>query len=189
MRRFQRGLSLVEMMVTSAISLMVVAAALLAFTHQLRASRNILLEARLMQDLRTTTELVAHNLRRAGPVSAAEDGVHFSHAGAEAEMAYRLRAGVIEMKLGESPWQAMTDVNTLRVATFNVTPRVDEIVLTGFCARACAEGSSATCPPRQQLRSLSIHVEARAAHDPAVIRSTRTTVRLRNDALSGACPI
>ncbi len=187
-RRLQRGLSLVELMVGSAISLMVVAVALLALTHHLRGSQSLLLEARLMQDLRTTTELVAHNLRRAGPLDDTADGVRFSHAGAVGEMAYRLRAGVIEMKLGNGHWQAMTDAGTLRVATFSVTPRVEETVLTGFCSRACAEGSEATCPPRQQLRSLAIRVEARATHDPAVIRSASTTVRLRHDALLGACP-
>ncbi len=188
MRRFQRGLSLVELMVGSAISLMVVAAALLALTHHLRGSRSLLLEARLMQDLRTTTELVAHNLRRAGPLSETEGGVRFSYASADTEMAYRLRAGVIEMKLGQGHWQAMTDANTLRVATFSVTPRVEETVLTGFCARDCVEGSQATCPPRQQVRSLAIQVEARAVHDPLVVRSASTTVRLRNDTLLGACP-
>lgn len=186
-RRFQRGLSLVELMVGSAISLMVVAATLLALTHHLRGSRGLLLETRLMQDLRTTTELVAHNLRRAGPLSDTENGVRFSHAGTDTEMAYRLRAGVIEMKLGEGHWQAMTDANTLRVATFSVTPRVEETVLTDFCARACTEGSHATCPPRQQVRTLAIRVDARAAHDPLVIRSASTTVRLRNDTLLGAC--
>ena len=188
-RHLQRGLSLVELMVGSAIGLIVVASALLALTHHLRESRGQLLETRLMQDLRTATELVAHNLRRAGPVNETENGVRFSHAGAEAEMAYRLRAGVIEMKLGDGYWQAMTDANTLRVATFSITPRVDETVLTGFCARPCAEGSDATCPPRQQVRSLAIRVEGRAANDPAVTRSTHTTVRLRNDALLGTCPV
>ena len=187
-RRFQRGLTLVELMVGSALGLIVVAAALLALTHHLRESRSLLLETRLMQDLRTATELVAHNLRRAGPVSETEDGVRFSHAGAEAEMAYRLRAGVIEMKLGDGHWQAMTDANTLRVASLNITPQVDETVLTGFCARACPEGSEATCPPRQQVRSLAIRVEGRAAHDAAVTRCAHTTVHLRNDALLGACP-
>jgi len=187
-RRFQRGLTLVELMVGSALGLMVVAMALLALTHHLRESRSLLLETRLMQDLRTATELVAHNLRRAGPLTETEDGVRFSHAGTEAEMAYRLRAGVIEMKLGDGYWQAMTDANTLRVATFSITPQVDETVLTGFCARPCAEGSNATCPPRQQVRSLAIRVDGRAAHDPAVTRSAHTTVRLHNDALLGACP-
>ncbi len=190
-RRLQRGLSLVELMVGSAISLMIVAVALLAFTHHLRENRSLLLETRLMQDLRTTTNLMAQNLRRAGPLSETGNGVLFSYpgtAGTSAEMRYRLRAGVIEMKLGEGYWQAMTDAGTLRVAAFSITPRVEETVLDGFCSRACAEGSSATCPPRQQVRSLAIRVEAHAANDPAVLRGTSTTVHLRNDALHGACP-
>lgn len=190
-RRLQRGLSLVELMVGSAISLMIVAVALLALTHHLRENRSLLLETRLMQDLRTTTDLMAQNLRRAGPLSDTGNGVLFSYpgtSGANAEMRYRLRAGVIEMKLGEGHWQAMTDAGTVRVAAFSIAPQVEETVLSGFCSQACAEGSSATCPPRQQVRSLAIRVEAHAAHDPAVVRSASTTVRLRNDALLGACP-
>ncbi len=190
-RRLQRGLSLVELMVGSAISLMIVAVALVALTHHLRENRSLLLETRLMQDLRTTTDLIAQNLRRAGPLSEDGSGILFTYAGATgvgAEMRYRLRAGVVEMKLGEGYWQAMTDAGTMRVAAFSITPHVEENVLNGFCSQACADGSSAICPPRQLIRSLAIRVEARAANDPAVNRSASTTVRLRNDELLGECP-
>ena len=66
-RRGQRGLSLVELLVGLALGLLVVAggAALLARQH-LREHRALLLEARLMQDLRTAADLVARDLRRAG---------------------------------------------------------------------------------------------------------------------------
>ena len=208
-RTHQRGLSIIELMVGIAIGLVIVAAALLALTHHLRENRSLLVETRLMQDLRTTSDLIARDLRRAGhwrgadagvwhavapnPHSAlavSDSGVRFSYSrtgDADEQLAYRLRDGVIEMQFASGPWQAMTDVNTLRVSSFSISPQQQEIALDGFCSHACAEGST-TCPPRQALRSLAIRVEARAANDAAVIRTAQTTVRLRNDALIGACP-
>ena len=186
-RHRQSGLSLVELMMGLAIGLLIVAAALLALTHHLRENRSLLVEARLMQDLRTTTDLITRDLRRAGALRQAEGGVRFSYPGSSEQLAYRLHEGVIEMQIGEGHWQAMTDANTLRVASFSVTPREQETVLDGFCSQPCAEGST-TCPPRQVLRSVALDVEARATHDSRVSRRLRTTVRLRNDALVGACP-
>ena len=187
MRRHQHGLSIVELMVGLAIGLVIVAAALLALAHHLRENRSLLMEARLMQDLRTASDLIARDLRRAGPLSLPDGGARFAYPGSSEPLAYRLRNGVIEMKLGEGYWQAMTDANTLHVASFSITPHMQEIVLDGFCSQPCAEDSTSG-PPRQSLRSLTIHVEARATTDPAVRRSVQTTVRLRNDALAGGCP-
>jgi len=212
-RARQRGLSIVELMVGIAIGLVIVAAALLTLTHHLRENRSLIVEARLMQDLRTASDLVAHDLRRAGYWNHAGDGVwhaagsplqanpytalnvsdeatSFSYARSEADshdFAYRLRDGVIEMRIGNGNWQAMTDGNTLRVASFSIAPHAQDIVLDGFCAQPCAAGSN-TCPLRQQLRSFAVRIEAKAATNAEVSRTVQATVRLRNDALSGACP-
>ncbi|HET7794348.1 MAG TPA: prepilin-type N-terminal cleavage/methylation domain-containing protein [Rhizobacter sp.] len=186
-RHRERGLSIVELMVGLAIGLTVIAAALLALTHHLRENRGLLVEARLMQDLRTASDLIARDLRRAGPLSVAEGGVRFAYPDTGASLAYRLRDGAIEMQIGEGHWQALTDVNTLRVAAFRITPHTEEIVLDGFCSQACAAGST-RCPPRQTVRSLALHIEARGAAPMAPLRSMETTVRLRHDALTGACP-
>ena len=61
-----RGLSMVELMVSLALGLSIVAIALTVLQAHLRESRGLLLEARLMQDLRTTVELMTRHLRRAG---------------------------------------------------------------------------------------------------------------------------
>lgn len=61
-----RGLSLVELMVSLALGLSIVAIALTVLDAHLRESRTLLLEARLMQDLRTTVDLMTRHLRRAG---------------------------------------------------------------------------------------------------------------------------
>lgn len=83
-----RGLSLIELMVAVAIGLVVAAAAVTLLTSQLRESRSLLLEARLMQDLRTTADIVARDLRRAGYWGASTDGVWATGAGAVAANPY-----------------------------------------------------------------------------------------------------
>jgi type IV pilus assembly protein PilW len=183
----ERGLSLVELMVGMAISLVIVAAALLSLTHHLRESRNLVTQARLMQDLNTASDLIARNLRRADTLSPSQGSVAFSFPNDSARMAYRLSDGVIEMKISDGHWQAMTDANTLRVASFTITPQTQDVVLDGSCSQPCVEGST-SCPPRQQLRSLSVLIEARATTDAALRRTASTTVRLRNNPITGECP-
>ena len=76
MRRHRsRGLSMIELMVGTAVGLVVAAAAAGVVGAHQRELRQSLSEARLMQDLRTTSELVARDLRRAGHWSAAASGV------------------------------------------------------------------------------------------------------------------
>jgi prepilin peptidase dependent protein B len=71
-RASARGLSLLELMVGLAVGLFIVATALVVLTAHLRENRSLLLEARLMQDLRTTVELMSRQLRRAGHWGAPE---------------------------------------------------------------------------------------------------------------------
>jgi type IV pilus assembly protein PilW len=62
-------------MVGLALGLIVLSAGTLLMTQHLREHRALLLEARLMQDLRTASDLVARDLRRAGHWGGAADGV------------------------------------------------------------------------------------------------------------------
>jgi prepilin peptidase dependent protein B len=73
--RRHRGLSMVELLVGAALGLVVSAAAAKLLAGHIHESRQLLLEARLMQDLRTTTDLVTRDLRRAGYWGAAASGV------------------------------------------------------------------------------------------------------------------
>jgi type IV pilus assembly protein PilW len=74
-RTRSRGVSIVELLVGTAVGLVVVAAAGSLVASHSAASRRVQVEARLMQDLRTTAELVARDLRRAGHWSAAASAV------------------------------------------------------------------------------------------------------------------
>jgi len=71
----QRGLSLVEMMVGLTVGLFIAGAALLAAVNATGENRRLLLEARLLQDLRATMDLVTRSLRRAGYWGNAQAGV------------------------------------------------------------------------------------------------------------------
>ena len=62
----QRGLSLIELLVGLAIGLFITAAGATLLSSHLRENRALLLEARLMQDLRTAAHVITRDLRRAG---------------------------------------------------------------------------------------------------------------------------
>ena len=219
----ERGLSIVELLVGVVISLFIAAAGAMLLAGHLRENRALLLEARLMQDLRTAADLVTRDLRRAGhwgaavdgvwatgtgtgsvaanpyaavaPATAASDAARFSYSRDTAEngtvdsneqFGFRLRTGVIEIQLGAGNWQALTDAGTLTITQFSVTPSVQTVSLAGFCSTPCPPGAAA-CPPQQQVRRLALVITGRLVADAAVVRSVRSAVRLRNDAVVGAC--
>lgn len=71
----QRGLTMVELLIGMAVGLFIVAAAASLMTGNLRESRNLVIESRLMQDLRTAADMITRDLRRAGYWAAANTGV------------------------------------------------------------------------------------------------------------------
>ncbi len=202
-------MSLVELMIGMALGLFVVSVGLMGMTSHLRESRSLLLEARLMQDLRASADLMARGLRRAGHWRRAEERVwaglanphdtwttdasqlRFGHEPAPGHDAntfgYRLRQGVIEMKVGDAPWQAMTDAGTLQVTALRITPQVQDTPLGDFCTVPCPPESAAACTPHHEVRSVALRIEGRAAGDATVTRHVQVTVRLRNDRVVGAC--
>jgi len=109
------------------------------------------------------------------------------HVDSNEQFGFRLRGGIVQMQLGSGNWQSLTDPNTVVVSEFNVAPTVEEIDLSAQCGVPCPAGDP-TCPPRQQVRSLAVSLTARSAIDANVQRSLRSSVRLRNDFVVGACP-
>ena len=100
------------------------------------------------------------------------------------QVGFRLRNGALEAQLGERNWQALTDASTLVVTQFLIQPRVQSVVLESACS--CA--ATAPCPaPQVQVRSVDIEISGRAASDTSVLRTVRSTVRLRNDNVSAGC--
>jgi type IV pilus assembly protein PilW len=101
------------------------------------------------------------------------------------ESGFRLaNSGAIEMLTGGA-WQALTDATTLKVTNFQVTLNNQSVPLS--CFNPCPPGAPA-CPPTQSVREITVLINGAAVHDPSVQRSARSTVRLRNDVINGACP-
>ena len=73
--RAQRGLSLIEMMIGLTIGLFITALAGTLLVSHVRENRSLLLEARLMQDLRSAADMITRDLRRAGYWAGATAGV------------------------------------------------------------------------------------------------------------------
>ena len=99
-------------------------------------------------------------------------------------VAFRLRNGALEAQLGEHTWQALTDASTLVVTRFHIQPRVESSTLEAACA--CTDSETCTAP-QVQVRSVVIEISGQAANDASVQRTVRSTVRLRNDNVSGGC--
>lgn len=91
--------------------------------------------------------------------------------------------GRIEMKIGSGPWQAVTDVNTMSITAFDITETATAIDVSTACTTACA---GATCP-RITVRTYNIVLTGTSRVDPAMVRTLRSQVRVRNDAIAGAC--
>lgn len=211
-RARQRGLSLIELMIGVAVGLFIAIAASALLVGHLREHRALVLEARLMQDLRTVADLVTRDLRRAGywghagaganpyaalaPDAAASDAISLRYSmdatendivDGNEQFGFRLRAGVLELQLGAGNWQALTDAGTLTVTAFSVTPEVQDRSLASFCPNACAAGSA--CPPHQQVRHLAVVISAALVSDARVTRTLRSNVHVRSDAIVGRCTL
>lgn len=76
--RLAHGVGIVELLVGLAVGLFVVAGALMLLAGFTDENRRLLLETRLEQDLRATSDLVTRDLRRAGYWNAASTGVWFN---------------------------------------------------------------------------------------------------------------
>ena len=218
----ERGLSLVELLVGTALGLFIVAGAVTLLLTHLREQRSLLMEARLMQDLRAIADLMSRDLRRAAywgdaavglgsadaatrpnpysalaPLAAVSNMVRFNYSRDATEnhavdgnetFGWRLGDGALELDLG-SGWQRLTDPLLLTVTGFSVTPSVEQIDLSDLCTRPCDVQSTAaaTCPPRQQVRRMTLRIDGRAAGTTGAVRSIETQVKLRNDVVVGAC--
>lgn len=172
---FQRGLSIVELMVGVAIGMFVVGGAIKLFVDMFGNNRRLLLEARVNQDLRAAADIIARDLRRAGyrsdadaianPASAASvAGNTFAQSfaltasrvdyaydrGAAASTAgFSLSGNTIFMSVGGVA-QPLTDPATLRVTDFRIVNAASAAMVTElwtYCGcYGVASGVAGACP-------------------------------------------
>jgi type II secretory pathway pseudopilin PulG len=206
-RRMQRGLSIVELMVGLALGLFVVAGATVVTSTQLGDNRRLLLETQLQQDLRSSADIIARELRRAGYWSTAEESVWTPTANAspnlfstvatpsttQVDFKYRrgpgqegpygfkldTGTGTLRTMLAAAGWQDLTDTRTMRITNLSITPEVSpEQVLP--CPRLCADGTD-SCWPRVSNRRFLVDITGQSVSDASFQRQLRTYVRVRND--------
>ena len=212
----QRGLSIVELMVGVAVALVLIAGVLKAYAGHIDHTRRLLLEARVQQDLRGATELIARDLRRAGywqapwsappgtanPYGAIDIGdareVHYAYSqdddededhaiGSEELHGYRVEGGVLRAVDGGSGWQPVTDPAVVTVTDIEIAVHRDVRPMGHLCAPACAAGDPAC--PAVEVRRIDVRLRAHATADPAIAREAHERVRVRNDHVPvGACP-
>lgn len=217
--RLPRGLSLVELMVGMAVSLIVVGMASTLLTSQLDEQRRLSLGLEVEQDLRAAAELVARDLRRSGywqdaatQVAWVGEGMNAyanvstsgnAHAGTISYASSRdsnnqvdtndqagakLDGGAVKLLIGGN-WQALTDTDRVQVTDFQVRLNNEDVALADYCSAPCPAPTAGNppCPPVQRVRVVTIALTGQSAQDAAIVRSLRTTVRLRNDQIVGAC--
>jgi type IV pilus assembly protein PilW len=83
-RRRQSGLSIVELLVGVTVGLFLVGGAITMFVANVKTSRQMLLEARVNQDLRAAADIIARDLRRAGFWEFSYNGTNVDTGGANA---------------------------------------------------------------------------------------------------------
>ena len=209
-RQAQCGLSLVELMVGLAVGLFVVAGAATLVTTQLGDNRRLLLETQLQQDLRSSADIIARDLRRAGYVDNADAGVWAPALAAPApnrnngvtvsgtdqvEYKYRRFNGANEnygFKLDSSTRALKIKIDAATASWQDLTDartmRVESLSIAADnapqlilpCPKLCLDGTD-SCWPRIVVRGFVVDIEGRAVSDNTVRRKLRTQVRLRND--------
>ena len=218
-RTLQQGLSLIELMVGAAVGLMVVAGALQLHARHLHDNRQLLIEARLQQELRSATDLMARQLRRSGywqhaltgvarlpyvdatanphsalttvsPAAFGADVDDAPGAGTDNTTRWGLRRNGIRLqaRIGAGTWQDLSDPLFVSVDAFDLVPTERVLDLLSRCVVDVCAAGALNCPPVQLIRSVEIRLRAHATADASLVREARETVRLRNDAIRGACP-
>lgn len=102
------------------------------------------------------------------------------------QFGFRLQSGRIEMQTSQGTWQPVTDPEVLTITAFTITPTETTLPLGENCPKQCLPGAP-NCPT-VTVRRYDLLLRGQSTRDAAVVRELRSSVRLRNDQFSGACP-
>ena len=102
------------------------------------------------------------------------------------QFGFRLHDKAIQMQVGADNWSDITDKTSVEITTFTVTPTVTSISLGDACPTACLPGQP-NCPTAT-VRSYAVVLHGVSVRDSSLQRTLRSTVRVRNDQVSGTCP-
>jgi prepilin peptidase dependent protein B len=180
-----RGLGLLELLVGLAIGAIVLVASLSVFAQQLQVSRVGSQAARMAQDLRSSTALITRSVRQAVPAAGGLPALMVADAGRSlmlqvggdigevpVAVGFRLAGGVIEMRLGDGRWQALTDVQTVRITQLRF--RIDP--------------AAGGCPAGLWMPAVHWEIVATPARPPARTETWIGTAQVRHPLPHPGCP-
>lgn len=193
----QAGLTLVELLIGIAIGLLLTVGAINLFLSHLDASRRLLLEARLNQNVRSATEIITRDLRRAGhwdqviaklgtntgnpnqDITSSVANIAYAYsapAGAASDVQITLLNNRLQMKLGGGTAQALTDPTVARITGFRIVKSENQIDIGHQHIPALPANTQCLAE-----RRYDIIIEAEAPTDASVRRRLHTSARVRND--------
>ncbi len=206
-RSRQKGLSIVELMVGMTVGLVISGMAGFYLIGLILENRNVVIETRLMQDMRAAMDVVTRDLRRAGydqsahlnvnqntanphlAITVTGSGIEYSYSkdavqtlAANESYGFKLEGGVLSLKAGDTGYQALTDENFTNISEFTITPTIVQSPVV--CASVVAS------PPRINIRQYAIVMVANnkgASTKDTYTRRLETTVKVRNDWPTGSC--
>ncbi|MCO5400041.1 PilW family protein [Ralstonia soli] len=96
------------------------------------------------------------------------------------------KAGVMQMLTAQNVWSDLNDANFTVITSFSVTDSSPPALSLGYrCPVMCAAGTP-NCP-QMFIRRYDIVLTGRSTLDASVVRTLRTSVRVRNDQTTGSC--
>jgi prepilin peptidase dependent protein B len=102
------------------------------------------------------------------------------------QFGFRLHDKAIQMQVGTDNWSDITDKTSVEITAFTVTPTVTSISLGDACPNVCLPGQP-NCPTAT-VRNYAVVLHGVSVRDSSLQRTLRSTVRVRNDQVSGICP-
>jgi type IV pilus assembly protein PilW len=100
------------------------------------------------------------------------------------QFGYRLSSGKLQMQTSSGTWQDMTDSNILTITSFGITESITAIDVSN----ACTTTTNMVVTPTLYVRRYDISITGQAVSNTAITRTLRSSVRPRNDYITGACP-
>lgn len=216
-RKSQRGLSLVELLIGIAVGFFVLGATIFLVVGLGGENRRLLLDARLNQDMRAAMDIVTRDLRRAGYWQNAQAGAWFlGQVGTPVPYEDTNYAEIAVPSSSEVNYAYSKDADNSAAVTeqfgfrlsgstlqMNIGSGYQDLTDSGsttvtafsvvprtpsqVIAIACVTTCTVNCPTLE-VREYAVTMTAQAAGDATVTRTLRSDVRVRNDKTTGACP-
>jgi prepilin peptidase dependent protein B len=99
------------------------------------------------------------------------------------QFGFRLSSNKIQMQTASGTWQDVTDPNILSITALTILETKTSINVSAACVNTPSSNL-----PSANVRKYDITVTGQAVSDSSVVRTLQTTVRIRNDQMTGACP-